>query len=47
LKFAHINGCKWDKQTCEKAAENGHFECLEFAHLNGCKWDGDTCDKAA
>jgi hypothetical protein len=36
LKYAHENGCPWDKWTREEAADNGHFECLKYAQENGC-----------
>ena len=35
LKYAHENGCPWDKKTCSEAALNGHLECLQYAHENG------------
>ncbi|ATZ81227.1 ankyrin repeat domain-containing protein [Bodo saltans virus] len=47
LKYAHENGCKWDKKTCQYAAENGHLECLKYAHENGCPWDENECFYAA
>ena len=36
LKYAHENGCPWDKFTCADAARNGHLECLKYAHENDC-----------
>ena len=47
LKYAHENGCPWDKDTCEYAAKYGHLECLKYVHENGCPWDKYTCSKAA
>jgi hypothetical protein len=47
LKYAHENGCPWDKYTCYSAAFNGHLECLKYAHENGCPWDKYTCSFAA
>ena len=47
MKYAHENGCFWNKETCEYAAENGHLECLKYVHENGCPWDKDTCEFAA
>jgi len=41
LKFAHENGCPWDEDTCEIAAENGHIECLKYAHENGCPYPNE------
>jgi len=29
LKWAHQNGCYWDKNTCCNAALNGHLEVLK------------------
>ncbi|CAB9515262.1 ankyrin repeat protein [Seminavis robusta] len=42
LKYAHENGCPWDKSTCSSAARGGHLEILKFARDNGCPWDGQT-----
>jgi hypothetical protein len=37
LKYAYENGCTWiAEETCEKAAINGHLDCLKYAHENGC-----------
>ena len=36
LKYAHEEGCPWDKRTCSRAAEEGHKEVLEWAIANGC-----------
>ena len=47
LKFAHQNGCFWDKDTCKAAAGGGHLECLQYAHQNGCPWNQATCYYAA
>ena len=47
LKYAHENGCPWDKDTCSEAAYHGHLECLKYAHENGCPWDESTCSAAA
>jgi len=27
LKYTHENGCKWNRDTCENTASNGHLEC--------------------
>ena len=47
LRYAHEQGCTWDKNTCYRAAENGHLDCLRYAHKNGCPWDKETCEYAA
>ena len=47
LKYAHENGCPWDRYTCESAAEKGHLDVLKYAHENGCPWDERTCTAAA
>jgi hypothetical protein len=36
LKYAHENGCPWDKLTCIYATKSGHLDCLKYAHENGC-----------
>ena len=46
LKYAHENGCPWDKYTCSDAAYHGHLNCLKYAHENGCPWDKNTCKNA-
>jgi len=38
------NGCDWNKETCEAAAENGHLSCLQWAKENGCDWGEETCE---
>ena len=30
IRYAHENGCEWDKETCESAADQGHLECLRY-----------------
>ena len=39
---ARANGCLWDEETCEYAAEGGHLEVLQWARANGCPWDKRT-----
>ena len=34
-------------QTCLRAAERGHLECLKYAHENGCPWDSRVFTVAA
>ena len=46
LKFAHENGCPWDRKTCEMAACRGHLDVLKYAHENGCPWDVWTLEHA-
>ena len=43
LKYAHVNGCRWDLYTCWYAVENGHLNCLKYAHENECNWNSNTC----
>ena len=38
LKYAHENGCRWDKWTCSYAAQFGYLEILKYLHENGCSW---------
>ena len=47
LKWAHSNGCPWDRWTCMNASENGHLEVLEWAISQKCPWDEWTCYYAA
>ena len=47
LKYAHENGCPWDKITCQGAALGGHLHVLKYAHEKGCPWDEVTCGGAA
>jgi hypothetical protein len=35
------HGCKWNEETCERAAEGGHLEVLQWARANHCPWDED------
>ncbi len=32
LKYAHENGCHWNKHTCVRAAGYGHLDYLRYAH---------------
>ena len=43
---AYRNGYEWNSITCEKAAENNHFEILKWAHKNGCQMDAWVCEYA-
>ena len=29
MKWLHANGCPWDADTCESAAEGGHLKVLQ------------------
>jgi hypothetical protein len=46
-KYAHVNGCPWDKWTCICAARGGHFDIIKYAHEHACPWDELTCAIAA
>jgi hypothetical protein len=35
LKWAHINGYKWNESTCGEAAKARSLECLKYLHENG------------
>ena len=35
LKYAHENGCPWDKDTCRQS-QRGNLKCLKYAIDNGC-----------
>ena len=39
LKYAHENGCPWDKETCYWAAKYGRLNTLKYAYENGCPYD--------
>ena len=43
MKYAYENGCPWNDETCTKASNNGHLECLKYAHENSFPWDKMTC----
>lgn len=47
LKWAHENGCCWDKYTSLYAVENGDLEMLKWAHENNCPWSGYDCHMSA
>ena len=36
LKYAHENGCPWNKEIYSYAAQNGHLDYLKYARDNGC-----------
>ena len=42
LQCLHEYNCPWDVETCAKAAEYRHLDCLKFAHEQGCPWDVTT-----
>jgi hypothetical protein len=39
--------CSLERDTCEKAAKEGHLSCLRYAREDGCPWDVNTCWAAA
>ena len=39
LELKYENGCPWNEEATEQAAENGHLKCLKYLHENGCPWD--------
>jgi hypothetical protein len=47
IQFAHENGCRLNKSTCNIAVEKGHLDCLMYAHEQGCPWDNEVCKNAA
>ena len=46
LKYAHENGCEWNRWIPANASLNGHLDCLKYAHENGCEWDNYTTSNA-
>jgi hypothetical protein len=47
LRYAHENGCSWDRGTCIEAACSDDIIYLQYAHENRCPWDEGTCVAAA
>ena len=43
LKYAHENGCPWDRSTCYWAASGGHMAVLKYARQNRCPWSKRQC----
>jgi len=39
LMYLHENGCPWNYQTIDAAAQNGHIYCMKYAIKNGCPID--------
>jgi hypothetical protein len=32
----HENGCPWDEYTCDYAADNKHWDCVQYLVDNKC-----------
>eukprot|EP01038_Epipyxis_sp_PR26KG_P018355 gene18355-25856_t len=47
IKWARINGCRWDANTCTAAARLGKLEILQWLREENCPWDAKTCAVAA
>ena len=47
LKYAHEQGCPWDKLATTNAASKGHLDCLKYAHEQGCPWTASATSRAA
>lgn len=45
--YAYENGCHWDDRVHQRAAQNGHINCMEYAHKHGLQWPSDVCELAA
>jgi hypothetical protein len=43
LKWAHNNGCAWDKDTCLDAAQHDHLAVLQWAVEHQCPVDLQQC----
>ena len=41
MKWLRENGFEWDHETCDNAAEAGHFEVVVWAREQGCEWTSD------
>ena len=46
-RYACENGCLVDARACEKAARNGHLECMKYACEKGAIWNESICTSAA
>ena len=46
LRWARENGCDWNAETCECAADQGHLGILQWLRAEGCPWDWSTCYQA-
>jgi len=42
LKWAHENGCPWDRKTCSLAVQSGHTKIVKWIHQHGCPCDHGT-----
>ena len=40
-------GCEWNLYASDRAAQNGHLECLKHLRENGCQWTDHTVAWAA
>lgn len=47
LRWARLNGCPWDINSCRFAAEQGHLDVLKWCKENEGRWDARTCINAA
>ena len=47
LKWLRSEGCPWDEEACQHAAEHGHLDVLKWLRSEGCPWDESTCNSAA
>ena len=34
----HENGCPWSYMTCQYAADQKHWDCLQYLVDNKCPW---------
>ena len=42
-----LQGCPWNVETFDTAAEKGNLEMLQWLHSQGCPWSERTCSAAA
>jgi len=47
VKWLRSEGCLWNEEACEDAAEGGHFEVLKWLRSEGCPWNARACARAA
>ena len=47
LEYLHENGCPWDEEATESAADGGHLDCLKYLHEKGCPWNEGATKFAA
>jgi hypothetical protein len=47
LQWCRENGCPWNNECSERAANSGHLEVLRWLRAEGAPWTVDVCAYAA